>query len=253
MEIGAQFYTLRDYCKTLEDFSESLKKVADIGYRTVQISGVCAYEPEWLAEKLRENGLRCAITHYDLEKIKNQPEQTVKDHAVFGCRYIGIGCMPGGLTEAKQYDAFVSGFFPAAQKIAENGALLMYHNHQFEFMRSDDGRLYLERLAEAFSPKELGFTLDTYWVQYGGGSPAQWLKKLSGRVPCLHLKDMAIVANQQRMAVVGEGNIDFDAIFQSAEGAGVKYMLVEQDDCYGEDPFACLKRSYAYLKAQGLA
>ena len=28
-------------------------------------------------------------------------------------------------------------------------------------------------------------------------------------------------------------------------------MLVEQDDCNGEDPFDCLRRSYLYLKAQG--
>ena len=36
MKIGAQFYTIRDYCKNLDDFAESLKKVADIGYTTVQ-------------------------------------------------------------------------------------------------------------------------------------------------------------------------------------------------------------------------
>jgi hypothetical protein len=39
MEIGAQFYTVRQQCQNLEDFALSLKKVADIGYRTVQISG----------------------------------------------------------------------------------------------------------------------------------------------------------------------------------------------------------------------
>ena len=39
MIIGAQFYTLRNFCKTLDDFSETLKKVADIGYTSVQISG----------------------------------------------------------------------------------------------------------------------------------------------------------------------------------------------------------------------
>lgn len=47
MKIGAQFFTLRDFCKTKEDFSESLKKVADMGYSTVQISGTCEYEPEY--------------------------------------------------------------------------------------------------------------------------------------------------------------------------------------------------------------
>ena len=38
---------------------------------------------------------------------------------------------------------------------------------------------------------------------------------------------------------------------KAAESAGVQYMMVEQDDCNGEDPFACLKRSYEYLKSAG--
>ena len=55
MPIGAQFYTIRDFCKTPEDLAESLKKVADIGYKTVQLSGVCAYDPQWMAEQLKAN------------------------------------------------------------------------------------------------------------------------------------------------------------------------------------------------------
>ena len=43
MEIGAQFYTLRDFCKDTYSFAETLKKVADIGYKAVQISGTCGY------------------------------------------------------------------------------------------------------------------------------------------------------------------------------------------------------------------
>lgn len=53
------------------------------------------------------------------------------------------------------------------------------------------------------------------------------------------------------MAVVGEGNINFERVFQEAEAAGTKYMLVEQDDCGGEDPFTCLARSYRNLRAFG--
>ena len=123
----------------------------------------------------------------------------------------------------------------------------MYHNHHHEFRKLGD-KVYLQHLADTFSKEEMGFTLDTYWVQRGGGDPAWWLENLKGRVPCIHLKDMAY---DNVMAVVGEGNINFDRVFQKAEEAGTQYMLVEQDDCNGEDPFACLKRSYQYLKAQG--
>ena len=251
MELGAQFYTLRDFCKTPEGLAESLKRVAEIGYRTVQISGTCAYEAQWLDEQLRANGLRCVITHFAPDRIRDDTDGTVAFHRVFGCRYIGIGCIPGGLEQQEDYDRFLAQFRPAGARIAQLGGRMMYHNHQREFMKSDDGRLYLERMAEDFLPQELGFTLDTYWVQYGGGDSAQWLERLRGRVPCIHLKDMACAAGQPRMAPVGEGNINFDRVFQAAEKAGTEYMLVEQDDCCGEDPFGCLRRSYEFLASRG--
>ena len=123
----------------------------------------------------------------------------------------------------------------------------MYHNHASEFVKID-GKTVIEHLAEDFAPDIMGFTLDTYWVQAGGADPARVIESLSGRVPCIHLKDYAF---GPKMAVVGEGNINFDRVFEKARDAGTEYMFVEQDDCYGEDPFECLKRSYAYLKARG--
>ena len=107
----------------------------------------------------------------------------------------------------------------------------------------------LEKLAEEIPADIMGFTLDTFWVQAGGGDPAQWVKNLAGRVPAIHLKDFAY---GRKMAVVGEGNINFYRVFSEAEKAGTKFMLVEQDDCNGENPFDCLKRSYQNLRALGL-
>lgn len=252
MQIGAQFYTLRDQCKTLEAFTESLQRVADIGYRTVQISGVCPYDPAWLRDRLKETGLGCVITHTNQDRIANETQAVIADHSVFGCDYIGVGSMPGQLRHPGDYESFVERFRPAGAAIAAADKRLMYHNHHFEFMKAPDGKLYLEKLAEDFAPEELGFTLDTYWVQYGGGDPAAWLERLSGRVPCIHLKDMACVHFEQHMAPVGEGNLNWERILSAAEQAGTKYLLVEQDDCYGEDPFDCLRRSYQFLRALGL-
>ena len=258
MEIGAQLYTLREYCKTIEDFAETLKKVADIGYRTVQVSGVCAYEPEWLDEQLKANGLRCVITHTNQERIKTETEAVIADHDKFNCKYIGIGSIPYPLTDDESYDMFVKDYLEPAKKIAASGKYLMYHNHHAEFMKNPKtGNLYIEDMAADFAPNELGFTLDTYWVQVGGGNPVEWINKLSGRLPCIHLKDLAIAKNpeggvKQHMAVVGEGNINFEAVIEAAEKAGTDYLLVEQDNCYGENPFDCLERSYKNLIKLGL-
>lgn len=245
MQIGAQFFTLRDFCKDTDSFAESLKKVADIGYKTVQISGTCQYEPEWLKGELEKNGLECVLTHIPADKLQNGPAKVAKDHDVFNCKYVGLGSF--GFNEEKNIDDFIRIYKPVTSTLKQAGKYFMYHNHDGEFKKFN-GKIVLENLAEAFSPDEMGFTLDTFWVQAGGGDPAQWIEKLSGRVPCIHLKDYAY---GRKMAVIGEGNINFDRVFEKAESAGTKYMLVEQDDCNGKNPFDCLKRSYEFLKSRG--
>lgn len=248
MEIGAQIFTIRDFCQNLNDFSESLKKVADIGYKTVQISGVCPYAPEWLADQLQQNDLRCVLTHTPALDIAEKPADVARAHDVFDCKHVGLGWFSfDPNVENGSFDDFIRLYKPAAEELQRHGKYFMYHNHAHEF-RKQDGKLIFQRLAEEIPAQLMGFTVDTYWVQIGGGDPAQWIKQLAGRVPCIHLKDYAYGPS---MAVVGEGNLNLDRIFQAAEAADTKYMLVEQDDCHGEDPFACLKRSYENLRAFG--
>ena len=247
MEIGAQFYTVREQCQNLTDFAETLKKVADIGYRNVQISGTCPYPAQWLKEQLDRNGLKCVLTHIPVPRLTGELDQVIADHGVFGCDHIGLGWWAFDPEKDMSYEQWMEIFPPIAARIHEAGRLFMYHNHDQEF-RKLDGRLIIERLMEAVPAEQMGFTLDTFWVQAGGGDPAQWLERLAGRIPCIHLKDYAY---GRSMAVVGEGNINFDRVFEKAEAGGTRYMLVEQDDCHGEDPVECLRRSYAYLKSCG--
>ena len=222
--------------------------MADIGYKAVQISGTCEFDPKWLKDELKKNGLKCVLTHTSPDRLQNNPVQVAKDHDVFDCKYVGLGWYGfNEEIEGQRYDDFINTYKPVAKALKENNKLFMYHNHEHEFKKYN-GKLIIERLAEDMAPDEMGFTLDTYWVQCGGGDPAQWIERLSGRVPCIHLKDYAY---GRKMAVIGEGNINFDRVFEKAESAGTEYMLVEQDDCNGEDPFACLKRSYEFLKSRG--
>lgn len=46
MILGAQFFTLREHCQTLEGLAESLARVADIGYTTVHLKDMtCGEDP----------------------------------------------------------------------------------------------------------------------------------------------------------------------------------------------------------------
>ena len=247
MRIGAQFYTIRDFCKTLDGLAESLKKVADMGYEFVQISGTCAYEGEWLDKACKAAGVQCVLTHNPAKEIQENAAALAAKHDLFGCKYVGLGSFGFGAEKDGTVEDFAALYEGPMATLKANGKYFMYHNHAHEFQKVNN-RVFLELMAERIPADLMGFTLDTYWVQVGGGDPAQWIEKLSGRLPCIHLKDYAY---GQKMAVIGEGNINFERVFEKAEAAGTQYMLVEQDDCYGENPFDCLKRSCDYLKACG--
>lgn len=258
MKVGAQFYTLRDQCKDLDGFAESLKKVADIGYKYVQISGTCDYEPQWLKEQLEKNDLTCVLTHIPPARIRDEAEKVIADHKVFGCKYIGIGGSPRFKLLGEDMQETIDLAKTSGRKMRDAGCLLMYHNHNMELMRdTEDRRSRLEVLADSTAPDELGFTLDTYWVQMGGGCVTDYIRALKGRIPCAHAKDVApqlddIVNKMPRMAAVGRGALDWNRILPAFEEAETEYLIVEQDLTYDEDPFACLEKSYHFLKAQGL-
>ena len=250
MKLGAQFYTLRNSCKDLAGLEESMKKVADIGYSSIQLSGVCAYDGEWAAEKAKEIGITIDITHYDYNKIINDVENTIKHHAAMNCKCIGIGSSPYG-KDAAGLERLSSEIGSVIPSIVASGHKLMYHNHHWEFAKIGD-KTFLELLCDKFTPEELGITLDVYWVQAGGADPVQWMKKLRGRIDRIHFKDMVMNMDDKavRIASIGEGNMNYDAIIQACLDENIEYGYVELDNCYGEDPFNCMKRSYDFLSSR---
>ena len=255
MLIGAQLFTLRDYCKTLDSLDETLKKVADMGMTTVQLSGVCAYEPEWMTERLKTYGLSAPITHFAYDRIKDDPEGTLQFHQSMGTPYIGLGIMPGlhqGAPDEHKIASFLEEIRPAVTCFAAGGSKFMYHNPWHEFAKLGD-RFILDLICDAYPADQLGITADIYWMQHAGEDVVAWLHKLQGRTDCVHFKDMAIDAKGEKIMVpCGDGTeMDYPAILKACVDTDVKYGFIEQDNCNGQDPFECMKRSFAYFKAQG--
>ena len=250
MVLGAQLYTIRNYTQTEQDLDYSLEQIAKIGYTTVQVSAIGgSIKPQTVKDLCDKHNLKIVITHSDPNRILNDTDQLVKDHALMDCKYIGLGSMPDKYRNPEWIDHFSKDFKIAAGKIKEAGMLLMYHNHNFEFEKVN-GKYYIDYLLDAFSPEELGFTLDTYWLQAAGADVCQWIERLKDRIPCVHLKDMAMVRHEAVMAPVLEGNMNFIKILKTLENTNCENILVEQDVCQ-ESPFECLKKSYQNLSALG--
>ena len=221
-----------------------LKLVDQLGVsRTPIRDALRRLEQERLIEDTGKGSRVVGITEEDLEDIMNI-RQRIEGLAAY---YAAKNMTPEGLA------AMAAEIKPVLPALIAGGHRFMYHNHHMEFARFD-GKTFLDLLCETFTPEECGVTLDTYWVQAGGGDPAYWLRRLSGRVDCVHFKDMVFSPEDKavRMAAIGDGNMNYPEILRACEDAGVQYAFVEQDNCYGVDPFLCLKRSYDWLHAQGL-
>jgi sugar phosphate isomerase/epimerase len=246
-QVGAQLFTLRDYLKTPAQVAQTLKKVRQIGYTAVQVSGMCPIDEAELCRILDGEGLVCAATHEPADMILDEPEKIVERLDKLGCRYTAYP-FPAGVKFDTVNDVLsLAARLDAAGKVLyEAGKVLTYHNHSIEFQRVD-GELILDMIYDNTDIKYLQGEIDTYWVQHGGGNPIIWCEKLCERLPLLHMKDYAIKDNNVPVfAEIGSGNLEWKLIIDAAQTAGCQWYLVEQDQC-GGDPFDSLKKSFDYI------
>ena len=249
---GAQLYTVRDFCKTMPDVAASLKKVADIGYTTIQISGFGPVDPKDVAKVVADNSLTVASTHTGWDQFLEDLDAVIAKHKLWKCVHPAIGGLPRDYHTPDGVKRFRDELAPIAERLGKEGMDFSYHNHNHELVRFNS-KTWLAMLYEQIGRELLKAEIDTYWIQAGGADPTAWVRKCAGRMPLLHVKDMAISPErEQRFAEIGEGNLNWPAILKAAEEAEVEFCLVEQDRCYERDPFESLAISYRNLKAMGV-
>ena len=245
---AAQLYTLREFTKTPADIAATLKRVRKIGYESVQLSALGKIDPKELAKILHGEGLSCCATHVSMERMKNETSAIVDEHRLWGCQYTAIGGFFPNEPKTADWVQFAGEYSEVARKFAGTGLSIGYHNHSHELAKYD-GKSALQLLIEKLDPS-IWFEIDTYWIAHGGGDPAAWIDKVAGRIPCVHLKDMGVTnKREQFMMEVGEGNLNWPAIFKACRSAGVKWYIIEQDTCY-RDPFDSLELSLRNLQEE---
>lgn len=251
-KIGAQYYTLRDFAKTIEDFDETCRKVKEIGYKLVQISGTPLGATE-MREVLDKYDLKVVTTHRGFQDFVKNLDEIIAYNKTLGCELCGVGAMPEEYRHSSAgIEKFIQETNAAAKELKKEGLLFGYHNHAFEFAKLDRKRI-MDRLIEETDPETVKFIVDTYWLQVGGVNPPEFIRNLGERAMAIHFKDLIINPEKgfiQEMAEIGEGNLDWDDIIQACDEAGAKWALVEQDIC-NRDPFESMKMSYDYLTKKG--
>ncbi|OGF49880.1 MAG: hypothetical protein A2231_05290 [Candidatus Firestonebacteria bacterium RIFOXYA2_FULL_40_8] len=250
--LGLQLYTLREFLKTPADIKATMKKVKDIGYKVVQVSGMGPIEPVELKKIMNENGLISNSAHIKYERLINETDDVIKECKIMGYETLACPWLPKEMRNEESYKLVAKTLTTAGEKFYKNGIILTYHNHEFEFQKFN-GKLGIEIIYGESDPRYLQTEFDTFWVQFGGGDPAEWILRFKDRTPIVHFKDMGIMPDKKQiMLPIGEGNINWKRVLSALKEAKTKFYYVEQDDCNGADPFECVKTSLNNLKKMGI-
>ena len=243
--ISLQLYTVRDAMS--KDPLGTLERVAQIGYSGIEIG---AKNSDAVIAKINELGLSVISAGVGIESLRDDFAGTVAGAKALDTSFLMLGYISeehrGSAEKWRQTATMLEGF---GQKASEAGLTLCYHNHDFELKEVFDGKTGLEILFENADPQYLQAELDVYWIQKGGGTPVEIIRRYANRLPLLHCKDMM---PDSSFGEVGEGVLDWPAIFEAARQTKVEHYVVEQDTCPG-DPFDSIATSLANLKKMGIS
>ncbi|MGO8818498.1 MAG: sugar phosphate isomerase/epimerase family protein [Terriglobia bacterium] len=255
LPVGLQLYTVRDHLE--KDLEGTFKRVAEIGYKDVEIGGTSDFygkKPAELKRMLDAVGLRPLSTHCEDEQLKSHLDKTIADARECGITYIGLASLDD--QDRKSLDAIkrdADWFNHVGEAVNKAGAHFFYHGHNFDFA-SVGGVIEYDELIRHTDPKLANFQLDCFWCVRAGKDPVDYFNRFPGRFIQLHIKDLKpgfppSTGGDDRPGAfteVGRGVIDWPRIFKAARKGGMQHYYVEQDEC-DRDSLESARISYEYL------
>jgi sugar phosphate isomerase/epimerase len=253
---GLALYTVRD--AMAKDARATLEKVAQAGYVNVESAGYnngkfYNLSPADFKALLKEMHLTPISAHQGSVTLENADQQ-IADLKEAGFKYFVVPVPPMGTfafdPATKKMGmkggakALAATLNTLGQKCKDAGLELLYHNHDFEFNKDEEGNVILDYLLENCDKSIVNFQMDLYWVTKAGKDPLEYFERYPGRFKIWHVKDMD---EQGRFAPVGNGKIDFKRILAQKKKSGMKYYYVEQDACFNETPLEAIVISHKGL------
>lgn len=268
MLVAVQVYSVRDDASA--DLRATLEKIKKMGYDGVELAGLYGNDPADIKKMCDEIGLIPISAHVPYLDLVADTKGVLAQYATIGCKFVAVPYLnteyrPG----TDKFPEVIENVKMIGKCAKEMGIQLVYHNHDFEFVKLD-GKYALDILYDEVPAEYLATELDTCWVNVGGENPANYLRKYKGRAQIVHLKDFfgeksddmyELIGIEKKVVErpknfefrpVGSGVQDFPEILKAAEEVGAEWVVVEQDKpSMGLTPLESIEKSRNYLKTIG--
>lgn len=226
-EISFQLYSSRNF----PPLAKQLAVLARIGYRNVEPFGGLYGDVDAFKSALDAAGLKAPSGHFGLNELERDFTASLAIARKLGMSLIVCPWIAPEerSKETAGWRAIGERLGKIAKKVRSEGLRFAWHNHDFEFQPLSDGSLPIEHV---MADPGVDIELDVAWVVRGKADPAKWIEKFSGRIAACHVKDIAPLgekADEDGWADVGEGTVDWQALWPLAVKAGAPLMIAEHD------------------------
>jgi sugar phosphate isomerase/epimerase len=250
--LGVQLYTVRTLLDA--DPGRTLRALVDIAYRDLEL---LEHHLDAIVPLARDVGLTPVSVHVEALSADGDIDRRFDAIRAHDLTHVVLAWLlpherEAGLAFWQRFAAWMN---VVGERAVRAGLTFAYHNHAFEFREVDGSRSAFDVLVEMFDPRFVGFELDVFWASMAGVDPVTLLKRLSGRVPLLHLKDRdpRVLGEMDELKVphsafveVGSGALDIPGILDAATKSGVRHVFVEQDYTPG-NPLDSLRQSHQFV------
>ena len=210
LPVGVQLYSVRTDLE--KDFYGTLKAIREMGYAGVEFYG--EYYGNSVVQVKRwctELGLIPFSNHVPFQQMIDDVDKVIADNTVLGVQYIVFPYMdeasrPG--IDPEQFKATVKKIGEVGAKVREAGFQLLYHNHDFEFVKLPDGTVGYDYIFSSNARENVQNELDVCWADYAGFDPVEVLKKYAGQVPVVHMKGLLPRRQAQQSPVRADRHFD---------------------------------------------
>jgi sugar phosphate isomerase/epimerase len=229
--------------------------LSDAGYSTVEPYSLHGLTAEQFAALAKKYGLQVPSRHMSTDEATW--DANLADAKVLGQHWTGSGGFAApGIGSYENVLATAETLNRLGERSVKNGTGPIFgHNHTDEFTTKyldaqGDGTLKSawQILVENTDPRYVSFQVDVGWAVIAGEDPVALVEQFGDRIELFHVKDVVDIGQPtERQTTVGQGEVDWAALFAAAQGQ-VKQYVIEQDPPAGTfDPFAFAAESFAYV------
>jgi sugar phosphate isomerase/epimerase len=233
MPIGFQSWIVREKIST--DFPGTLKMVAGMGYRSIEMcspvgyedlgfGGLLKYKPAELKKIINDSGLGWTSTHYGMDEFRKGLDNRIEFASESGQKQMVLSSF--GIEK----NATISDWKKAAdelnamgEKSKKAGIQMGYHNHDMEFDKLGDTIIY-DALMSEFDPVLVKMQFQVAVISKGFKA-SDYFKKYPGRFISAHLADWSPM--EKKNVIIGKGIVDWKEFFETVKTGGVKNIFVE--------------------------